>query len=142
MASKVSQKKVLAEINRWIDWLGLTNWQVEVEFSESAPKTKKERTMAQISCAAVDEGYRSAKMKIYLPNYSIKSDRDRSLTLIHELLHMRFAHLDATMTEYIGVDTVVAKAFDAEIETLCDKMAIREYNLFRRRRTPLTNASK
>lgn len=126
---KVSQKWILATVNSLIPRLGLDKWHVDVEFS-----AKKSANFCMMDLAPVLKGYSQGLLTVYTETFAEYPMAARIKALIHELRHLHYAELDATIFEQVGADSKVAKALDREVEKLCDADAQYFYRKFYTRR--------
>lgn len=126
-----SQRKIIADVNLWMPRIGLHSWHLNVEFLD---KSRRGGAVAEIEFSPIIEGYREAKLKIYMPAFNAQTERQRTLDIIHELRHLHYERILAKLESFCGEDTIVTNAVMAEIETLCDKDALYFYKLYSRRK--------
>lgn len=128
--SRASEKRILDEVNLWMPRLGIYSWHVNVEFLDKGSRG----TVAEVVFAPYSEGYREARLLVYVKAIAERTPRQQTLDIIHELRHLHYERINAKIQQMCGVETIVTKAIEAEIETLCDKDALYFYKLYSRRK--------
>ena len=115
-AYRVSQKRIIDEVNLWMDRMCLSqNWHVDVEFVTRFKESKK---IAETIWAA---GYQSGVITFSLLALSTINPRSYGRLVVHELRHLNYAELDDVISKYVGDGSIVHKATDDAIEVMCDR---------------------
>jgi hypothetical protein len=114
----VKDHPTVADVEDWVlfwrDRLGLRDWTIRLHF----PKKQDERTEGLISWS---QGYCTATLKLW-PCF-FKEERVFAFKIVlHELLHLPFAHLQDEMCAHVG-EGIVFETFKRQLERAVDRLA-------------------
>jgi hypothetical protein len=111
-------------VRLWQRRLGLQHWTVTL-----FTRNFKDNTAAEVKWTKDYKGASIHFSKKWLLNETIP-DKDRELTVVHELVHLIFADMDDRMEKMMGVGEVFYAYAEAR-EGMCDVIAARFYARYR-----------